>query len=103
MPTDVPMLDRYVMVTNHTARNAGNLAIIAYARSMADHRGQSADYPESGTAPQFFRTGLPDLGSTVVSDLVSFEPVADRVLHLVHGKLVSDAVWREQHAHLVGD
>jgi putative ABC transport system ATP-binding protein len=29
--------------------------------------------------------------------------LADRVLHLEHGKLVSDRVWREQHSDLFGD
>lgn len=46
-----------------------------------------------------------DLGKTLIMATHAPEVAeqADRVLHLVHGKLVSDAVWREQHAPSVGD
>lgn len=46
-----------------------------------------------------------DMGKTLIMATHAPEVAAqaDRVLHLVHGKLVSDAVWREQHLHPTGD
>lgn len=72
---------------------------------LADEPTGNLDEDTGDTVLQLLLELTRDMGKTLImaTHAPDVAAQADRVLHLVHGKLVSDAVWREQHAQVLGD